>query len=338
MYKCCIVASPRVAESKFSPVYSLLITMYRHRTMVGGLRARKREKEKGGKGQRERKRVAKRFSARWAPLCSEVKRTVQARLSFSPIPRLHFAAVYSSPAEDDCAVLQSSFPQISIAGSSFCPLPFRIRHRSREFILQYLLRFIIKFPLSAGYHSLLFCFQVPLLIATALSHLRSIIMRLQLSTALAFCVAILIPLFLASLPVSLFIFHSYSFVFAPLPRRDLWKWAIWGKLHGYLPPETYNGRFTALVNKYFLLNNIRAREKRRHDARGPLHAAQLAGVRRETARGERCGFHLLVGKAAFLRIVNTQARGVNAVDGRWSNYDQTVPLYLIDLSRKFRET
>lgn len=94
-----------------------------------------------------------------------------------------------------------------------------------------------------------------------------------------------------------------------------------------MPPETYNGRFTALVNKYFLLNNIRAQEKRRH-ARGPLHAAQLAGVRRETARGERCGFHLLVGKAAFLRIVNTQARGVNAVDGRWSNYDQMILHYI----------
>jgi len=61
------------------------------------------------------------------------------------------------------------------------------------------------------------------------------------------------------------------------------------ELNGYLSLETYNGRFTALVNKYFLLNNIR---EKRDDARCSrsitLRVAQLAELsakpRRESER------------------------------------------------------
>jgi len=61
------------------------------------------------------------------------------------------------------------------------------------------------------------------------------------------------------------------------------------ELNGYLSLETYNGRFTALVNKYFLLNNIR---EKRDDARCSrsitLRVAQLAELsakpRRERER------------------------------------------------------
>lgn len=49
-----------------------------------------------------------------------------------------------------------------------------------------------------------------------------------------------------------------------------------GELHGYLPPETYNGRFTALLNKYFLLNNIRGKRDGAIRARGPLHAPRTS--------------------------------------------------------------
>jgi len=59
------------------------------------------------------------------------------------------------------------------------------------------------------------------------------------------------------------------------------------ELNGYLSLETYNGRFTALVNKYFLLNNIR---EKRDDARCSrsitLRVAQLAELSAK-ARRER---------------------------------------------------
>lgn len=154
-----VVSSPRVAESKFSLLYSLLITMYRHRTTGWFARERKIE--------RARERVVRRFSARWASLCSEVKRTVQARLSSSPIPRLHFAAVYSSSAKDDSTVLQSSFSQIPITASLFSPSALFYSPSSRGFILQrrIFLLLIIKLPLFGEYHLLFLCSQVPLLIA-----------------------------------------------------------------------------------------------------------------------------------------------------------------------------
>lgn len=66
--------------------------------------------------------------------------------------------------------------------------------------------------------------------------------------------------------------------------------------------ETYNGRFTALVNKYFLLNNIR--EKR--DARGPLHSALARQVKRETAAKEKDVAYLLTRNTMSLRAVDTQ--------------------------------
>lgn len=140
LYKCCIVASCRGVK-----IFSGLLAFdnYVPSQNYGGLRANEWASEK------ESERVARWFSARWAPLCSEVKRTVQARLSSSSIPRLYFAAVYSSPAEDDSAVLQSSFSD-SHRGFLFPPSALFYSPSSRGFILQYLLRLIIKFLLSAN--------------------------------------------------------------------------------------------------------------------------------------------------------------------------------------------
>lgn len=122
----------RVASCRGVEIFSGLLAFdnYVPSELRGGLREKEGKRgRKGRRRKRERTIVARRFSARWASLCSEVKRTVQARLSSSPIPRLHFAAVYSSSVEDDSAVLQSSFLQIPIAASFSRPLPFSIRHR-----------------------------------------------------------------------------------------------------------------------------------------------------------------------------------------------------------------
>lgn len=85
---------------------------------------RERKREEGGKREREKERELRGGFQLVGCLCAPRSRE-QCRQDY--LPRLHFAAVYSSPVEDDSAVLQSSFPQIPIAASSSCPLPFPIR-------------------------------------------------------------------------------------------------------------------------------------------------------------------------------------------------------------------
>lgn len=118
-----------------------------------------------------RERATRRFSARWAPLCSEVKRENSAGkiISLPPHSSPQFCAVvYSSPAEDDSArtffshrfhgfLSFSLFPHFDL----FLPLPpppplhrplpllrFLYSLSARRFILTQcrLLRLIIKFP------------------------------------------------------------------------------------------------------------------------------------------------------------------------------------------------
>lgn len=175
--------------------------------------------------ERERERVARRFSARWAPLCSEVKRTVQARLSFSPIPRFHFAAVYSSPAEDDSAVLQSSFPQIPIAWFppfALCLFLFAIESRIYSIACR-----ILDSLSSSSFWRISFAaslFPGTSIDCCLLSHLHSNIIRVYsyLSihrTCIRIYVAILVPSFLD--PFSFTLHFLILSPLAPLPRRDL---------------------------------------------------------------------------------------------------------------------
>lgn len=56
--------------------------------------------------------AARRFSARWAPLCSEVKRTVRARLSSSPFLASTSPLCTAAREKTTRAVLQPSFPRI----------------------------------------------------------------------------------------------------------------------------------------------------------------------------------------------------------------------------------
>ena len=273
----CWVARRRVASYRGVEIFSSLLAFdnYVPSQNYGGWFMRKRGEERGKARERERERererkrerVVRRFSARWAPLCSEVKRTVQARLSSSSIPRLHFAAVYSSPVEDS-AVLQSSFPD-SHRGFLFPPFALSYLPSSRGFILQcrtwaHYQASPFQLILFAVSLFLLIRYLYWLLFALTFTSWPLIFTVIHSSIVYAFAFMQLLSFFHSS---HLFQFYSSSSVlilsFSPsasLLRHDLWKWAIWGKLHGYLPPETYNGRFTALVNKYFLLNNIR--EKR----------------------------------------------------------------------------
>lgn len=149
-------------------------------------------------------------------------------------------------------------------------------------------------------------FAVPLLASTSidycsLSHLRFII-RVHGPSIYRICIYVAIPVprvsssFHSSSSVLILSFSSLAY----LTPRDLWKWAIWGELHGYLPPETYNGRFTALVNKYFLLNNIRGK---RDGTMLAVHYTPRNSPELDRNRAWReMWFDLLVGWAAFLRM------------------------------------
>lgn len=108
----------RVAsQSKFSLVYSLLITMYRH-TEVG----------RGGLSRESYEAV---FSSLGAFVLRGQERTVQARLSSSPIPRLNFvplctaARLKTTPRERSSAIvsMDSYRAPSSRTSTSFPPLP-----------------------------------------------------------------------------------------------------------------------------------------------------------------------------------------------------------------------
>lgn len=274
----------------------------------------------------ELEEAARRFSARCAPLCSEVKRTVRARLSSS------LRLVYSSPVKDDSAVLQPSVSTDSHRISSLRYLPPFSSHR---FILMvpYLLRLIIKS--SANIVRLVALF-VDIFIDCALhphTHVSDpSYVTTRLRRPFAFAIygreAILAPTSVA-LFRAVSTFHSSSSIlilsFSPsnlLARDSIYESGRYdgGKLHGYLPPETYNGRFTALVNKCFPLNNIR---EKRDGAMLAVHytPAQLSRrVRRETARKERSGLTFLVG-LHFCGEHTDRRRKYGWLGTQWCHYD-----------------
>lgn len=85
--------------------------MYRRETAAAAWLAEKEERERE-KFVLARSLAARRFSARWAPLCSEVKRTVRARLSSSPFLASTSPLCTAAREKTTRAVLQPSFPRI----------------------------------------------------------------------------------------------------------------------------------------------------------------------------------------------------------------------------------
>lgn len=209
MYKCCVVVSPRVAKSKFSLVYLLLITMYRHRTTVDDLREKEREKEK-------RKRERENCEAVFSSLSAFVLRGQEnsaGKIIFLPHSSSLLRRCVQQPGWRrlccSSVIRFHRFPSLPLP--ALCLFLFAIDSRIYSTV-PYLLRFIIKFPLLANIIRFVLRYLYWLLVALAFrsiirvrsypsshpSHLDSHLRMQPLSC------------FYSS---RLFIFCSYSFVF-----------------------------------------------------------------------------------------------------------------------------
>lgn len=235
-YCCAVVDTRCIAQSKFSPVYSLLITMYR-RTEVrrGGL-------------SRESYEVV--FSSLGAFVLRGQERTVQARLSSSPIPRLNFvplctaARLKTTPRERSSAIvsMDSYRAPSSRTSTSFLPLlllpVFLFAIHSQIYPHGALFfRLIIKFPFwRTSFAVPLFGYPYRLLLTLALSHFDPSYVFVWFPIH-RICIRIYerdrprSRLLLSFLPVSTYHSSRLLFLFlppAPLPRLSIYESGRYG--------------------------------------------------------------------------------------------------------------